>query len=134
MGATPHHALLSVADAEQHDRYLKMNPPLRSSADRDAVFKALVDGTIDWAESDHAPHTIEDKEKGASGIPGLPGMLLLADRLRKAGCGEDRLSAIFGTRVSEVFGLDREPVSVPSDPYGIYERIRGEYPFDPFRS
>ena len=134
MGATPHHALLSVTDAKEHDRYLKMNPPLRSSADRDAVFKALVDGTIDWAESDHAPHTIEDKEKGASGIPGLPGMLLLADRLRKAGCGEDRLSAIFGTRVSEVFGLDREPVSVPSNPYGIYERIRGEYPFDPFRS
>ena len=85
MGATPHHALLSTADAAVHDRYLKMNPPLRSASDRDAVCRALADGTIDWAESDHAPHTIADKEKGASGIPGIPGMLLLLSKLRESG-------------------------------------------------
>ena len=133
MGATPHHALLSSSDAADHSRYLKMNPPLRAESDRDAVFSALCDGTIDWAESDHAPHTLEDKEKGASGIPGLPGMLLLASELRKAGCSEERLSSLFGGRAAEVFGLDRDVPAVPEDAYSLYLQTRGDYFLDPFR-
>ena len=133
MGATPHHALLSVRDAEEHGRYLKMNPPLRDKSDRDAVFSALLDGTVDWAESDHAPHTLEDKEKGASGIPGLPGMLLLASKLREAGCSEARLSDIFGGRAAAVFTIERGDQPVPEDAYPLYKSTSGEYPFDPFR-
>ena len=91
MGATPHHALFTKEDAKQHDRYLKMNPPLREESDRKAVFEALLDGTIDWIESDHAPHTKEQKEAGASGIPGFENMLLLIDALKKAGISETRL-------------------------------------------
>ena len=132
MGATPHHALLTTEDAEDHSRYLKMNPPLRSAEDRNAVFNGLLDGTIDWVESDHAPHTLEDKEKGASGIPGLPGMMLLLDRLRKAGCTEDRLSALFGENVRRTFGLDPERAVLPDDPYELYLKMAGEYPFDPY--
>ena len=130
MGATPHHALLSTADAAVHDRYLKMNPPLRSEEDRKAVFDALMDGTIDWAESDHAPHTFADKEKGASGIPGLPGMLLLMSKLKAAGCG--RLEEIFGQAAAKVFGISDDDSILPSDPYSLYEECRSEYPWDPF--
>ena len=133
MGATPHHALLSVDDAADSTRYLKMNPPLREKRDRDAVFSALLDGTVDWAESDHAPHTLEDKEKGASGIPGLPGMLLLASKLRDAGCSEARLSDIFGGRAAAVFAIERGGQPVPEDAYPLYKSTSGEYPFDPFR-
>ena len=133
MGATPHHALLSVDDAADSTRYLKMNPPLRDKSDRDAVFSALLDGTVDWAESDHAPHTLEDKEKGASGIPGLPGMLLLASKLRDAGCSEARLSDIFGGRAAAVFAIERGGQPVPEDAYPLYKSTSGEYPFDPFR-
>ena len=132
MGATPHHALLSVSDASDHGRYLKMNPPLRSEEDRNAVFSALLDGTIDWAESDHAPHTLSDKEKGASGIPGLPGMLLLLSELRKHGADDSRLRSIFGGRVIETFGLDDEEIHIPSDPLSLYEKAEGEYPIFPF--
>ncbi|MBO8435606.1 MAG: dihydroorotase [Spirochaetes bacterium] len=132
MGATPHHALLTAEDAKVHERYLKMNPPLRSEEDREAVFQALVDGTIDWAESDHAPHTIADKENGASGIPGLPGMLLLASRLRDAGCSENRLDEIFGKKVQSVFSLSDSGPSVPQDAGTIYEKMAGEYPWNPF--
>lgn len=132
MGATPHHALLTVHDAEDHRRYLKMNPPLRSESDRACVFSSLMDGTIDWAESDHAPHSLEDKEKGASGIPGLPGMLLLLSKLREAGCSEERLSSIFGGRAAEVFGLDRDAPSVPANAYELYIDAQQEYPFSPF--
>ena len=59
--ATAHHALLTCDDARDGSRCLRMNPPLRSPADRDAVFAALASGDIDYVESDHAPHTLEDK-------------------------------------------------------------------------
>ena len=134
MGATPHHALLSRKDAETESLMLKMNPPLRSEEDRNAVFSALLDGTIDWAESDHAPHTIEDKRGGASGIPGLPGMDLLLSRLRASGCTEERLKAAFGGNVQRVFGLDGEDIVLPEDPYGLYEAERNDYPVDPYSS
>ena len=132
MGATPHHALLSRQDAVDENLMLKMNPPLREPEDRDAVFRALCDGTIDWAESDHAPHTRQDKENGASGIPGLPGMLLLLHRMREAGCSESRLRDAFGGAVIRTFALGEESVSLPSDPLSLYKETRGEYWLDPF--
>lgn len=134
MGVTPHHALLTRHDAEDHSRYLKMNPPLRDEADRKAVFAALMDGTADWVESDHAPHTREDKEKGASGIPGIPGMLLLLHRLREAGAGEERLKDLFGRNAMRTFGLDAEDIVLPAEPLALYEELAGEYFFDPYRS
>ena len=133
MGATPHHALLSTADAAVHDRYLKMNPPLRSASDRDAVFRALADGTIDWAESDHAPHTIADKEKGASGIPGIPGMLLLLSKLRESGVPEQRLEDIFGNAAAAAFGIADERTILPSDPLSLYEKTAAGYSWNPYR-
>lgn len=131
-GTTPHHALLCTKDAEYHDTFLKMNPPLRNEDDRDAVFRGLLDGSVDWAESDHAPHTLPDKEKGASGIPGLPGMLLLLDALRKAGATEERLGEVFSSACCRRFGVEDLSKGLPSNPRGLYLKTRGEYPFDPF--
>ena len=48
---------------------LQMNPPLRSRADRLALVEALRSGVIDYLATDHAPHTLEEKEVGASGVP-----------------------------------------------------------------
>ena len=104
-GATAHHALLDAASAGRQDNLLKMNPPLRCSDDREAVFQGLLSGTIDWMESDHAPHTIEDKRQGASGIPGFAGMLLLVQQLRTKGATEVHLANLCGARVREVYGL-----------------------------
>lgn len=134
MGATPHHALLTQADAADSSRLLKMNPPLRSEEDRAFVFSSLLDGTIDWVESDHAPHTPEDKEKGASGIPGLPGMMLLLDRLRKNGADDELLKNLYGRNVISAFGLEIEDIRLPENPYGLYKKLSTEYFFDPFRS
>ncbi len=131
-GVTPHHALLTVEDAKEHDRYLKMNPPLRTEADRKAVFEALLTGDADWAESDHAPHTLADKEKGASGIPGFSGMLLLLDRLRKAGADEEHLKDIFGRNALRTFGFDEEEITLPASPLSLKGKIDGEYPVRPF--
>lgn len=60
--ATPHHFTLTDESLKTYDTNFKMNPPLRTQSDVDAIIKGLKDGTIDCIASDHAPHSIEEKE------------------------------------------------------------------------
>ena len=133
MGVTPHHALLNIEDAKKNP-LLKVNPPLRSEEDRAFIFESLLNGTIDSIESDHAPHTLENKENGASGLPGFGSMLILLNRLRKAGLSEDKLKALFGLNVLKEFNLDIEDIFIPTDEIKRKKKIEKEYPFDPFSS
>ena len=70
----PHYLTLCDSDLQEHGRF-KMNPPLRSSEDRDALVAGLLDGTVDMIATDHAPHSDEEKgrglEKSAMGVVGL---------------------------------------------------------------
>jgi dihydroorotase len=134
-GATAHHALLDASVAGTPGHLCKMNPPLRSASDRDAVFEALCDGSIDWIESDHAPHTLVDKHAGASGIPGFAGTVLLIGRLRSVGVPQRHLEHLCGLRACQVFGLDL-PVRVPTreEHAAALAHARGAYPWDPFAS
>lgn len=70
---TPHHLLLTEFDVTNEN--FKMNPPVRSIADKYALIGGLIDGTIDMISTDHAPHTEEDKRKGLAhasfGVVGL---------------------------------------------------------------
>lgn len=59
---TPHHFTLTDDSLKSYDTNFKMNPPLRTQSDIDAIIKGLKDGTIDCIASDHAPHSIEEKE------------------------------------------------------------------------
>ncbi|MDD3902440.1 MAG: dihydroorotase family protein [Sphaerochaeta sp.] len=111
---TPHHVLLSSVDAKHHQLYAKMNPPLRSDQERHALFTALLEGRIDWIESDHAPHTLADKEDGASGIPGFSGLLILVKRLIDAGCPDSLLQELLGKRVQKTFNLEDRSIFIPS--------------------
>ena len=61
---TPHHLSL-------YSNSYKVNPPIREKEDVDALIEGIKDGTIDMIGTDHAPHTVEDKEKGAPGISGI---------------------------------------------------------------
>jgi dihydroorotase len=85
---TPHHFSLMDADVGDYDTNFKMNPPLRSSEDREAILAALADGTIDAIATDHAPHAAHEKivefERAMFGITGLETALGLAiTRLRR---------------------------------------------------
>jgi dihydroorotase len=72
---TPHHLLLTDACAEGYDPVFKVNPPLRTDADVEAVRLGLADGTIDAVATDHAPHALEDKEsEWAQARPGMLGL------------------------------------------------------------
>jgi len=79
---TPHHFALTDADMLDYDTNFKMNPPLRSVADREAIHAALADGTVDAIATDHAPHAPHEKiiefERAAFGITGLETALGLA--------------------------------------------------------
>ena len=70
----PHYLLLDENDLQEDGRF-KMNPPLRSREDREALLEGLADGTIDMIATDHAPHSAEEKAKGlahsAFGVVGL---------------------------------------------------------------
>ena len=70
----PHYLILCDKDLQEHGRF-KMNPPLRSESDREALIEGVLDGTIDMIATDHAPHSAEEKsrglEKSAFGIVGL---------------------------------------------------------------
>lgn len=59
---TPHHLVFTDADLATYDTNLKVNPPLRTAEDREALRRALADGTIDVIGTDHAPHPVERKE------------------------------------------------------------------------
>ena len=73
--ATPHHLTLTDEAVRSLDARFKMNPPLRSEDDRQALIEGLRDGTIDCIATDHAPHASEEKEvpfeEAAWGVTGL---------------------------------------------------------------
>jgi dihydroorotase len=72
---TPHHLLLTDECAEGYDPVFKVNPPLRTAEDVEALRQGLADGTIDAVATDHAPHAVEDKEsEWAAARPGMLGL------------------------------------------------------------
>ena len=99
---TPHHLLLTDDLAESYDPVYKVNPPLRTAEDVEALRAGLADGTIDCVATDHAPHAAQDKEtEWDAARPGMLGLqtalsivistMVEADRLDWAGVA-DRMS------------------------------------------
>jgi dihydroorotase len=80
----PHHFLLTEENVGQYSTNAKMNPPLRSAADRDAMIEAILDGVVDAIATDHAPHATHEKEvefeHAPNGIIGLETALGLSLR------------------------------------------------------
>lgn len=115
--ATPHHFTLTDEAVIKHGSLAKMNPPLRTEADRLAIIEGLKDGTIDLIATDHAPHSEEEKAKepmwtAPSGITGLetslglgitslvkPGHLTLMELLEKMTCNPAKLYKLPGGTV-----------------------------------
>jgi dihydroorotase len=81
---TPHHFLLTEEHVGLYNTNAKMNPPLRSAFDRDAMIEAILDGVVDAIATDHAPHAVHEKEvefeSAPNGITGLETALGLCVR------------------------------------------------------
>jgi dihydroorotase len=108
---TPHHLLLSQDDIPGLDANYKMNPPLRDTSDRDALIEGLLDGTIDFIATDHAPHTLEEKAEGMVLAPfGIVGLetafpLLYTNFVLKKIITLEQLIGFLTKKPAEAFGL-----------------------------
>ena len=110
----PHYLTLCEDDLQEDGRF-KMNPPLRTADDREALIEGLADGTIDVIATDHAPHSAEEKSKGlagsAMGIVGLETAFpVLYTRLVRTGrLSLDRLVEALATAPRRIFRLPEAP-------------------------
>jgi len=110
----PHHFVLTdeaLGEPIAYDTNVKMNPPLREAADRDAMIEGLVDGTVDAIATDHAPHHADEKlvefDRAPFGIVGLETCVpLVFDRLVHAGrIGARRAIELLSVNPARVLGL-----------------------------
>ncbi len=114
---TPHHLLLSEEDIPSLDANFKMNPPLRGKEDQQALIEALLDGTLDFIATDHAPHTAEEKAEGMELAPfGIVGLetafpLLYTNLVLKGVITLEQLISYLTNKPAETFKL----------PYGTLE-------------
>jgi len=111
-GVTPHHSLLNVEKKLGSQSFYKVNPPIRTSFDKETLFNALNNGFVDVLESDHAPHTIEEKNvdfnEAPSGVPGVETMYPLFLYLAKKGfLSFQRLISLLCIRPAELMGVSK---------------------------
>ena len=112
VGVTPHHLYLEAADRERLGGFALVKPPLKTSADREALWAAVLDGTVDTIESDHAPHTRDEKlsSEPPFGLPGLETtMPLMVTAMGERGLSETRLVELLATNAHRLFGLRPPP-------------------------
>jgi dihydroorotase len=118
--AAPHHFILTEEKVKTFDPNYKMNPPLRSQKDVDALIEGLVDGTVDCIATDHAPHLRMDKcetfDVSANGIVGLETSVpLVCDRLLDKGViTPTRMAELMSLNPARILGLDRGTLSLES--------------------
>nr|WP_275945165.1 dihydroorotase family protein [Aminobacter anthyllidis] len=111
--ACPHHLLLNEEVLLKVGPYGKINPPLRSESDRAAVWAALLDGTIDFIGTDHAPYLVSEKDPGwsdiwqaPSGVHGIESALTVL--ITEVVCGRltlPQLTRLVSGNVAQLFGL-----------------------------
>ena len=125
----PHYLVMDDSMLEEEGRF-KMNPPIRSKADRDALIEGILDGTIDMIATDHAPHSAEEKsrglEKSAFGIVGIETAfpIMYTHFVRTGRMTMDHLMKLLVTNPRERFGI---PMGCD---YSIWD-LNAEYAIDP---
>lgn len=107
---TPHHLFLSEDDYNRLGTLGQMNPPLRTTADNEALWKAISDGTIDVISTDHAPHTLEEKAlpypQSPSGVPGIETSLpLLLNAYNEDKISLEKITKLTRTNIEKIFNL-----------------------------
>lgn len=112
IGVCPHHLYLTQDDLPALGAYGRMKPELKTKADQQALWYALKDGFIDVIESDHAPHTIEEKEsdKPPYGVPGLEtNLALLLQAVADKRLQLEDAVALVSTNVQKIWNITPPP-------------------------
>ena len=120
VGVTPHHLFFDIDNIDSKCSFYKANPPIRSKFDRESLWNGIKNGFIDVLESDHAPHTLEEKEsefeKAPTGLPGVEVMypLFLAEA-KKDHLSFSRLLSLLCKRPAELMGIPKGKIEVGRD-------------------
>jgi len=130
-GITPHHSLLSTDKELVTPGFYKVNPPIRTSFDKESLFNSLKNGTADIVESDHAPHTKEEKgvdfDEAPSGVPGVetmyPIFLYLAKKER---ISFQRIVSLLCNRPAELLNIPKGKNQVDYDADFIVVDLKNE--------
>ncbi len=109
---TPHHLLLTDAQLASYDTNFKMNPPLRTADDVNALVEGMISGTIDVIATDHAPHNVNDKmlefDRAPFGVVGLEtAVSLILDRFVRTGMlSLERMVELFSANPARILKLE----------------------------
>ena len=128
----PHYLLLTDMQLEENGRF-KMNPPIRSRADRDALLEGVADGTIDMIATDHAPHSAAEKaaglEKSLMGVVGLETAfpVLYTHLVRRGILSLEKLTALMSAAPRRRFGISG---GMQSGDYTVFD-LNETYSIDP---
>lgn len=109
---TPHHLLLNEEILPTAGNFAKVNPPIRTRADNEALWEGIRKGVVDTFGTDHAPHRkaekLQDYRNAPSGFPGLETMLrLLLNEVNKGRLDMDTLVRLTSTKAASIFGLEK---------------------------
>ncbi len=119
VGVCPHHLYLTQADEAALGAFAIMKPGLKTAADRDALWQAIASGVVDVVESDHAPHTLQEKQSDNPpyGVPGLETTLpLLLLAVSEGRLTLERVIELVATNPRRIWGL-----ACPPDTYTLVD-------------
>lgn len=110
---TPHHLFLTEEEYNKKGNWVKMNPPLRSEANCQALWQGIKNGIVDTIGTDHAPHTREEKEKNywqaPAGVPGVETMLsLLLNAVSQGSLELERLIQLTSANPARIFKIQNK--------------------------
>ncbi len=130
-GITPHHSLLSIEKDMGSSSFYKVNPPIRTSFDKETLFNSLKNGFVDVIESDHAPHTRDEKANvfndAPSGVPGVETMYpLFLYLVKKDVLSFQRLISLLCTRPADIIGVPKGKIEVGRDADFIVVDLKDE--------
>ncbi|NQV12741.1 MAG: dihydroorotase [Parcubacteria group bacterium] len=106
-----HHLFFTTADYERLKGKVRMNPPVRDQEDIDALWQGISDGIVDTLGTDHAPHTLEEKNQNVwntpSGVPGIETLLpLMLNSVNQGKVSLEKLADLMHNNVVKIFGLE----------------------------
>ena len=109
---TPHHIALTTDESNY-----RVNPPIREKADVTAIIEGIKDGTVDCIGTDHAPHTEEDKAKGAPGMVGIETAFSICytELVKKNGISVNKLSELMSRNPANILGMNKGSITIGKD-------------------
>ena len=109
---TPHHIALTTEESNY-----RVNPPIREKEDINAIIEGIKDGTVDCIGTDHAPHTEEDKAKGAPGMVGIETAFSICytELVKKNGISINKLSELMSRNPAKILGMNKGSITVGKD-------------------